>query len=91
MLALPGGFINLGESWPSAANRELLEETGLDVDPAGVRALRVLSAPDSTLLVFGIAPAIASSDLPPFVDTPESSERVVLTRTEEFAESSILT
>lgn len=85
MLALPGGFINLGESWQAAAVRELREETGLDIHPDSIRALRVLSAPDSTLLVFGIAPAITASDLPPFAATTESSERVLLTRAEELA------
>jgi NADH pyrophosphatase NudC (nudix superfamily) len=33
-LALPGGYINRGESWQQAGARELLEETGIAVPSA---------------------------------------------------------
>lgn len=42
--ALPGGFIDYGESAEQAARREALEETGLDVHLTGL--LGVYSAPD---------------------------------------------
>ncbi|HEX2914584.1 MAG TPA: NUDIX domain-containing protein [Chloroflexia bacterium] len=79
MLGLPGGFINLGESWQAAAARELFEETGITVDPGEVREFRVHSAPDGTLLVFGLALPRSETDLPPFVPSDEASERVILT------------
>ncbi|HEX9938852.1 MAG TPA: NUDIX domain-containing protein [Longimicrobium sp.] len=77
-LALPGGFIDVGESWQAAAARELREEAAIDIDPATIREARVLSAPDGTLLVLGIAPPLAASALPPFTPSAETSERVVL-------------
>jgi ADP-ribose pyrophosphatase YjhB (NUDIX family) len=85
MLALPGGFINFGESWQQAGAREVFEETGVTVAPESVRLYDVRSAPDGTLLIFGLANRLSVADLPPFVRNSEVSETVVATAPVELA------
>ena len=85
-LALPGGYMNLGETWQQAGTRELFEETGIIIRPADVREFRVKSAPGgTTLLVFGIAPTMRSQDLPEFVPNEETQEVCVITAPQELA------
>jgi ADP-ribose pyrophosphatase YjhB (NUDIX family) len=77
-LALPSGYIEHGERWQDAAARELAEETGVRVDPAALRELKVCSGEDDTLLVFATAPAVSRADLAAFSASAEVSELVVV-------------
>lgn len=85
MLALPGGYVNLGETWQEAGAREVLEETGLIISPQEIKPIDVASAPDGTLVIVGQAQRRTRDDLPPFHATEEATERLVLTAPAEMA------
>ena len=76
-LSLPGGFIELGETWQEAGAREVHEETGIMIDADGIMLYDVHSAPDGTVLIFGRAAPLAEDALPPFRASPETSEMKV--------------
>lgn len=58
-LALPSGYIDLGETWQEAAVRELKEETNVTVDPASLRLFDVASSKSKAhLLVFIQTPTV---------------------------------
>ncbi len=85
-LALPGGYMNIGETWQQAGARELFEETGIIIRPAEVREFRVKSAPGgTTLMVFGLAPALRAQDLPEFIPNEETQAVGVINVPQELA------
>ena len=84
-LALPGGFIELEESWREAATREAREEAGIDVDPAEVEVFDVCSAPDGTVLIVGLGPETSGGIMADARPSAEASELVVVDRPRELA------
>jgi ADP-ribose pyrophosphatase YjhB (NUDIX family) len=77
-LALPGGYINRGESWQEGCAREVREETGLTLDPALISEFGVRSAPHDSLLIFGLCPPLRQSSLAPFQMDAETLECLVI-------------
>ncbi|MEM7033942.1 MAG: NUDIX domain-containing protein [Chloroflexota bacterium] len=84
-LALPGGFIDGTESWQSAAARELYEEAQIQIEPDQISLFQVHSAPDGTLLIFGLAPHYPEATLPAFHPSAEISDRVIIYGTHTLA------
>jgi ADP-ribose pyrophosphatase YjhB (NUDIX family) len=85
-LALPGGYINRGESWQQAGARELFEETGIIIRPEDLREFRVKSATGyNTLIVFGLAKSRHTINLPPFTPNEETQEISIVSAPQELA------
>jgi 8-oxo-dGTP pyrophosphatase MutT (NUDIX family) len=86
-LALPGGYIDLNETWQQAAARELFEETGIRVEAGEVEHFRTHSSTlgDGVLLIFGRARPRTWDSLPPFRPTTETAETVVIKAAQELA------
>jgi ADP-ribose pyrophosphatase YjhB (NUDIX family) len=86
-LALPGGYIDLNETWQQAAARELFEETGIVIDADEIEHFRTHSSRlgDGILLIFGRARERTWDSLPAFVPTEETSETTVIKGATELA------
>jgi len=76
-LALPGGYIDVGETWQEAGQRELLEETGIEIPSTGIKLYDVMNGLDNTLVIFGLAAALPSGVVQPF-QSAETQEVVVI-------------
>jgi 8-oxo-dGTP diphosphatase len=84
-LGLPGGFMEVGESWQEAMVRELREETSIVADPGSVTLFDVHSTPTAhTLQVFGLLPVLDPVDLPPMVPNEETLEWFVVTEPQDL-------
>ena len=76
LLALPGGYMVVGETWQQAAAREAMEEIQIQIDPNKIVFVKVCSSSNMrSLLIFGYV-KVKKEDILPFVKNDETEERV---------------
>ncbi|MGY4969575.1 NUDIX domain-containing protein [Streptomyces nigrescens] len=83
-LALPGGYIEVGETWQDAAVRELREETSIEAVPRDIQLFDARSAVN-TLDLFALLPRQNAAALPEPAATSEVLEWLVLDEAVELA------
>lgn len=84
-LALPGGFVDYGESWQQAACREVLEETNLVIHPDGLSLLELISVPEGNMLIFCRAQPLTKDQVDLSFRNSEVSEMLILYSPQELA------
>ena len=84
MIALPGGYQMLGETWQDAGAREVLEEAGVQVNPASLRLLCVVTTPDKRQ-TFLFCESASNRHAEPFIHDAEVSEVLILREPVETA------
>lgn len=77
LVSLVGGFLEDHETWQQGGAREVFEETGIRIDPAGLTPMWFSSTDPkpNRVLLFALAKPTTSESLPAFVPSPETSER----------------
>ncbi len=76
--ALPGGFLEVNETWQTGAVREVREETGVVISPASIHACDVHTSEQTGHLIVYSWSNTPIAELPPFVPNEEVSEIAVV-------------
>lgn len=82
--ALPGGFLEVNESWQAGAAREVMEETGVKINAGSIRALDVHTSEQTGHLIVYSASNTPIAELPPFVPNEEVTEIAVVRVTDDI-------
>ncbi len=69
--ALPGGYMDAGETWQMACSREVMEEVGLLTHPENYKLMDVTSAQNGNLLIFANYTRPFATEEIDFVENPE--------------------
>jgi hypothetical protein len=86
-LALPGGYLELQESWQDGAVREVFEETGIRLKSDSLRLYDVISVPGA-VLIFSVAGPVSLRKIASFKESREIAGIKVIKTAEQMTFSS---
>lgn len=83
--ALPGGYMDAGETWQMACHREVMEEVGLLTRPEDYQLMNLTTAKNGNLLIFANYTRPFMTEEVNFVENPEVIGIDILYESKELA------
>lgn len=84
-LALPGGYMEMGETWQQGIARELVEETNIVISPDSLELFEAGTSDHGQILIFGVSAPITTQQTKVFRPNSETQALSISEKPVELA------